>query len=105
MQSSISGTSATISGLTNATAYYFTVAAVDAGGTSAPSPEANATPVAPPPPSKGGGGSMDWLTLFGLGVLGAFRRTRSTPPSMGKRPARISRSSYSISSGQEVSDY
>ena len=98
VQSSISGTSATISGLTNATAYYFTVAAVDAGGTSAPSPEANATPVAPPPPSKGGGGSMDWLTLIGFGVLGAFRRTRSTPPSMGL-------GSYSISSGQEVSDY
>ena len=98
VQSSISGTSTAISGLTNGTAYYFTVAAADAGGTSAPSSEANATPVAPPTPSKGGGGSMDWLTLIGFGVLGALRWTRSTRPSMG-------RGSYSISSGQEVSDY
>jgi subtilase family serine protease len=69
-------TNTTISGLANGSAYYFTVAAVDAGGTSAQSSEASATPAAPPS-SGGGGGSTDWLTLVGLGALGALRCRRS----------------------------
>ena len=70
VQSGVTGTSVTVSGLTNGKKYYFTVAAVDAGGISAPSSEASATPVAP----KGGGGSIDWLALAGLAALLAARR-------------------------------
>jgi hypothetical protein len=65
IQSGISGTNVTIGGLTNGKAYYFTVAAVDAGGASGASAPASATPAAP----KGGGGAMDWLALAGLGTL------------------------------------
>jgi subtilase family serine protease len=64
-----STTSATLTGLTNGTAYYFTVAGVDAGGTSAMSNEASATPMAPASGGGGGGGSLDWLTLVGLAAL------------------------------------
>jgi hypothetical protein len=65
VQSGVSGTSVSIGGLANGKAYYFTVAAVDAGGVSTPSGEASATPAAP----KGGGGTMDWLALAGLAAL------------------------------------
>jgi subtilase family serine protease len=73
VQSGVSGTSATIGGLTNGKKYYFTVAAVDAGGDSAPSGEASATPAAP----KGGGGAMDWLALAGLAALLGARARRA----------------------------
>jgi subtilase family serine protease len=66
IQSGISGTSVTISGLTNGKPYYFTVKAVDAGGLSAASGEASATPAAP---KSGGGGALDWLALVGLAAL------------------------------------
>lgn len=79
VQTSVSATNTTISGLANGTAYYFTVAAVDAGGASAQSSEASATPTAPPS-SGGGGGSTDWLTLVALGALGALRWRRSAQP-------------------------
>ncbi len=74
---SVNGTSTTISGLTNGTTYYFTVAAVDAGGASAPSAEASATPTAAQSGGSGGG-SMDWLTLLGLVAVGLGLRKRPT---------------------------
>jgi len=69
---SVSGTTATINGLTNGTTYYFKVTAVDPGGASAPSNEANATPMAPSSGHGGGGGALDWLTLIALGVIGVI---------------------------------
>jgi fibronectin type 3 domain-containing protein len=73
VQSGVSGTSVNIGGLTNGKVYYFTVAAVDAGGVSAPSSQANATPAAP----KGGGGALDWLALAGLAALLGARTRRA----------------------------
>jgi fibronectin type 3 domain-containing protein len=76
--SSITGTSTTISGLTNGQTYYFKVAAVDPGGVSAQSVEVSAAPVAPAstPPSAapsgghGGGGGLGLLDLlFGSALL------------------------------------
>jgi hypothetical protein len=58
---------------TNGKQYYFTVKAVDAGGLSAASGEASATPAAP----KSGGGAMDWLALVGLGALLVGRSRRA----------------------------
>jgi Fibronectin type III domain len=72
VQSGISGTSVTLGGLTNGKRYYFTVTAVDAGGVSAPSGEASATPAAP----KSGGGAMDWPALVGLVALLGVRTRR-----------------------------
>lgn len=74
VKTGITGTTASISGLNNGTKYYFTVAAVDAGGASAPSAEANATPVAPP---GSGGGRLDWLSLVVLAALVSTRRMPS----------------------------
>jgi subtilase family serine protease len=74
IQSGISASSVSIGGLNNGKKYYFTVAAVDAGGVSAPSAEASATPAAP----KSGGGAMDWSALVGLAALLVAR---------GRRPA------------------
>jgi subtilase family serine protease len=85
VQSGVSGTSATIGGLTNGKKYYFTVAAVDAGGVSTPSGEASATPAAP---KSGGGGAMDWLALAGLAALLSSRRTPSSRPRVAPRRCR-----------------
>jgi subtilase family serine protease len=74
VQTAVSGTTSTISGLSNGTTYYFKVGAVDACGTSALSSEAHATPVAPP--SGGGGGGLGALELALLAVLLAFRSAR-----------------------------
>jgi subtilase family serine protease len=74
IQSGVSGTSVSIGGLTNGKKYYFTVAAVDAGGVSSPSAEASATPVAP---KSGGGGAMDWVALVGLAALLGARSRRA----------------------------
>lgn len=79
VQSGVSGTSATIGGLTNGKTYYFTVAAVDAGGVSQPSGQASAAPVAP---KSGGGGAMDWLALGTLAALASARARRSQQPSL-----------------------
>jgi subtilase family serine protease len=70
--------SATVTGLSNGTAYYFTVAAVDAGGASASSAEAHAAPAAP----GGGGGAMDWI---GLGALAAIAASSRRTPSSRRR--------------------
>jgi titin len=78
VKTGISGTTASIGGLSNGTKYYFTVAAVNAGGASAPSAEASTTPVAPP--SSGGGGGLDWLSLVGLVALVSSRRMPSSRP-------------------------
>ncbi|HYL01534.1 MAG TPA: protease pro-enzyme activation domain-containing protein [Steroidobacteraceae bacterium] len=71
VQSGVSGVTATVSSLTNGTTYFFTVAAIDAGGASAPSNEAQATPA---PPSHGGGGlGVLELALLALLVACGFR--------------------------------
>jgi subtilase family serine protease len=75
VQAGLTSPSTSLSGLHNGTIYYFYVAAVNAGGTSAVSSQANATPIAP---SGGGGGSMDWLGL-GLLALLANARIRCSP--------------------------
>jgi subtilase family serine protease len=74
LQSGVSGTSVTLSGLSNGKMYYFTVASADAGGVSAPSAEASATPAAP---KSGGGGALDWLALGGLTALFGARTLRA----------------------------
>jgi subtilase family serine protease len=76
VKTGITSASATVTGLSNGKAYYFMVAAVDAGGASASSAEARATPAAP----GGGGGAMDWIGLAGLAALvGVKRRIGSVP--------------------------
>jgi CubicO group peptidase (beta-lactamase class C family) len=73
IQTGLTSPSASVGGLHNGTLYFFYVTAVNAGGTSAVSNQANAT-IAPIAPSgSGGGGSMDW---FGLGLLALLACTR-----------------------------
>lgn len=70
----VGATTATISGLSNGQAYFFEVAAVNGGGSSAQSNEASATPVAP---SGGGGmGAIEVLFLSLLTGMSLGRRTR-----------------------------
>jgi hypothetical protein len=85
VQSGITTTTATVSGLSNGTAYYFVVRAAGAAGTSQASSEVAATPVAPPPPASsggggggGGGGGWDWLSVALLASLAGLRARRST---------------------------
>jgi len=80
VQTGVTGVTATITGLTNGKTYYFTVAAVDAGGVSAQSNEAQASPAAPA--SGGGGGALDLseLTLLAaLAAIAAASRRRRQP--------------------------
>ncbi len=70
VKSGVSGVTASISGLSNGTTYYFTVAAIDAGGASAPSNEAQAAPVAPS--HGGGGGALGTLDMLLLTLLATF---------------------------------
>jgi subtilase family serine protease len=70
LQHGLSGTSSTITGLTNGTTYYFTVAGVDTGGVSAMSAEAQAMPMAPA--SGGGGGALGSLDVVLLALLVTF---------------------------------
>jgi subtilase family serine protease len=80
VQTGLTTASIIVSGLNNGTTYYFKVAAVNAGGASALSAEAQATPTtpslppSPSPPSKGGGGAIDPLGLGALALLLALRR-------------------------------
>lgn len=81
VKTGISGTTATITGLTNGTAYYFTVAAVNAGGTSSSSSEASATPAASVSTGGGhsGGGAIGLWELSALCLLSlAAHRRRET---------------------------
>jgi hypothetical protein len=57
--SPVQGTSYTVTGLSDGTRYYFTVAAVDSAGHPGPSSgEASATPLKPPPPPPPSSGSV-----------------------------------------------
>jgi len=70
IQTNVTGTSTTVSGLSNNQSYFFTVAAVNKGGISAMSNEASATPSAPNTSGNhGGGGDIDPLTLLLLCIL------------------------------------
>jgi hypothetical protein len=83
VQTGIASTSATVTSLTNGTPYYFTVAAVNAIGTSSPSSEVSATPTAPSTGgggggggSHGGGGAFSLWALLALLVQVFFTLTR-----------------------------
>jgi hypothetical protein len=78
VQTGVTGTSVTITGLTNGSPYFFTVAAVDAGGTSAASGEVSATPTAPASGGGGhsGGGALGGNIVLGLLALAALRAYR-----------------------------
>jgi fibronectin type 3 domain-containing protein len=84
VQSGVTATSVTVSGLTNGQTYYLYVEAVDAGGSSSPSAQVSATPQAPP--SSGGGslGIMDLWAAAALALLGA--RARARPNELAHRP-------------------
>jgi subtilase family serine protease len=69
VQSGLTATTVTVTGLTNGTTYYYVVAAVDAGGISAASAQASATPTAP-----GGGGASTPLDVVLLALLVALGR-------------------------------
>jgi hypothetical protein len=78
VQTGITGTSATIGGLTNKTTYYFLVAAVDANGTERKSGEVAAVPTATVISARGGGGGAAGAdALLILGIFAAARRARS----------------------------
>jgi cellulose 1,4-beta-cellobiosidase len=73
----ITATTYTNTGLTNGTKYYYTVAAVNAGGTSAQSSEVSATPQAVPTltsiaPNTGVRGAAVPVTLTGTNLTGAY---------------------------------
>lgn len=75
VQSAVSAVTTTLSGLTNGTTYYFAVAAVDAGGASAHSSEAQATPTAPA--SHGGGGALGTPEILLLSLLAALAAAKA----------------------------
>lgn len=88
--SGITGTTYTVTGLTNGTTYYFEVEAVNGSGTSSPSGSASATPSAattpPATPSgltaTGGSGqvSLSWNTVTGATYYGVLRGSGPSGP-------------------------
>jgi fibronectin type 3 domain-containing protein len=84
-QSGVSGTTFTDSTVTNGTTYYYEVTAVNAGGESAMSNEAFATPQVPAPPTPTGlsatGGnaqvSLQWSASTGATSYNIYRSTSS----------------------------
>ena len=79
----ITATSVSVSGLSNGTTYYFTVATVTASGTSTPSDEVNATPIALPAQVTGlvanaGDGqiSVSWLATPGAASYTVYQGTQ-----------------------------
>lgn len=76
--SNVSGVTATVPSLMNGTTYFFTVAAVDAGGVSAHSNEVSAVPAAPAGHS-GGGGALGALELAVLALLALLSTLRQRP--------------------------
>jgi subtilase family serine protease len=91
VKTGIMSPSITISGLTAGKAYFFVVAAVNAGGVSGYSKETTATPTAPSG-AGGGGGAMDWLALSLLASLRILRSRRADGPFVSE-PSRESPSS------------
>lgn len=73
IQTGVTGVSASISGLQNGTNYFFYVAAINGGGTSAASAEASATPAAPASSGHSGGGALGRSTLLALLALAVLR--------------------------------
>jgi Fibronectin type III domain len=98
---SATGTSATVTGLTDGSTYYFVVAAVDAAGEGPPSTEASAVPIAAPPasqspapPANNVPASGVWLAVILLGAvvlvaavaLAARRLRKGTRPAPAAEP-------------------
>ena len=75
----ITGTTATISSLTNTTQYYFKVTALNTSGASAQSNEATATTGSSIGNPRGGGGIIDPLVIGCLAFLTIVRYRRSLP--------------------------
>jgi fibronectin type 3 domain-containing protein len=71
VQSGLTTTSVTLTGLTNGQPYYFFVEAVNAGGPSLASAQVSATPQAP---QSGGGGSLQIVDLLAAATLVWLRR-------------------------------
>jgi fibronectin type 3 domain-containing protein len=79
----VTGTAVSVSGLSNGTTYYFTVAAVATSGTSTPSDEVSATPIALPAQVTGltavaGDGQIgvSWLATPGAAVYTVYQGTQ-----------------------------
>jgi chitodextrinase len=70
-----SGTSATVTGLTSGSRYYFTATATNTNGVSSPSSEVNATPTATGG-GGGGGGNVDPMSIVALLLLATYRWRR-----------------------------
>ena len=75
----MSGVTATVPSLMNGTTYFFTVAAVDAGGVSAHSNEVSAVPAAAPAGHSGGRGGLGALELAVLALLALLSTLRQRP--------------------------